>query len=412
MKIKSIYISIMVASTFSVMAAPTKVSFLHSVNGDVVKAFEQRVEEYSGSNENVDVSISFLAGDAYKTKLQALLLSHSKPDLVWTWGGGNYAERARNGQYRDVTDDVQDIIASLPKSAIDAYSVDGRVYGLPLYSNPTALFYNRGLLKKAGVDESELETWEGYLGAIDKLKAANITPIALGGGNIWPANFYFSYLAMRIGGADVFNVALEEGFDSPVFLEAAKQLQRLAKSKPFQPGHMSMDADTAWGYFGNQNAAMLLQGEWAYKLQKQFSVNGEGVPAGDLGLARFPMIEGGKGHPTDIIAGMDGIAFTNSASDEAVNFARYFSSEDSQKMDALIGGMLPLNPEATLNVQDPVMLKMAQTTSQSQNVHGFVDQLLGANLGGVFNDVSASLISGTAEPEEAVRVLQEEWLLR
>ena len=42
---------------------------------------------------------------------------------------------------------------------------------------------------------------------VKKLKAANITPIAVGEGDKWPGHFWWVYLAMRMGGKAAFDAA-------------------------------------------------------------------------------------------------------------------------------------------------------------------------------------------------------------
>ncbi len=65
------------------------------------------------------------------------------------------------------------------------------------------------------------------LADVQKLKDAGITPIRLGAGDKWPAMFWYAYLALRIGGADVMQqAAVDHNFNDPAFLEGGKKLQR------------------------------------------------------------------------------------------------------------------------------------------------------------------------------------------
>ena len=45
-------------------------------------------------------------------------------------------------------------------------------------------------------------TWTDFLAACDKLKAAGITPLAVGSKNQWPAQYWFDYLVSRTAGPD------------------------------------------------------------------------------------------------------------------------------------------------------------------------------------------------------------------
>ena len=71
---------------------------------------------------------------------------------------------------------------------------------MPFEVGEVAFYYNKELFEKAGVKAEDIKTWDDFLAAVKKLKAAGITPIVVGAGEKWPMHFYYSYLVMRIGG--------------------------------------------------------------------------------------------------------------------------------------------------------------------------------------------------------------------
>ena len=89
---------------------------------------------------------------------------------------------------------------TMAPTAVDAFKVDGKVVGVPFEVGEVAFYYNKKLFEKAGVKAEDIKTWDDFLGAVKKLKAAGITPIVVGAGEKWPMHFYYSYLVMRIGG--------------------------------------------------------------------------------------------------------------------------------------------------------------------------------------------------------------------
>ena len=68
--------------------------------------------------------------------------------------------------------------------------------GMPAWS---ASGTTRPCSAKAGISAPPA-TWTAFLDDVKKLKAANITPIAVGEKDKWPGHFYWVYLATRIGG--------------------------------------------------------------------------------------------------------------------------------------------------------------------------------------------------------------------
>lgn len=85
--------------------------------------------------------------------------------------------------------------------------VDGKPYGIPMRgTQPVLLFHNKKALDKAGVKPPK--TWDELLDAVGKLKNAGVTPIALGGGDVWPTQMWFQYLYDRVAGPGLFEKAV------------------------------------------------------------------------------------------------------------------------------------------------------------------------------------------------------------
>ena len=183
-------------------------------------------------------------------------------------------------------------------TAVDAFKVDGKVVGVPFEVGEVAFYYNKKLFEKAGVKAEEIKSWDDFLGAVKKLKAAGITPIVVGAGEKWPMHFYYSYLVMRIGGdtalADA-KAGKNGGFKNATFVEAGKRLRELAALEPFQPGYLSTKHTESAGIFGDGKAAMDLMGQWLLGMQGPNSASGKGLPEEDIGILSFPIVPGRQG---------------------------------------------------------------------------------------------------------------------
>ena len=124
----------------------------------------------------------------------------SRPALFYSWGGGVMQAQVKAGFLKDITADVARRRAE--PVADRGRGLQGRRQGLrrAVRHRRGAFFYNKKLFAKAGVKAEDIKTWDDFLGAVKKLKAAGITPIVVGAGEKWPMHFYYSYLVMRIGG--------------------------------------------------------------------------------------------------------------------------------------------------------------------------------------------------------------------
>ncbi|MGQ7847394.1 ABC transporter substrate-binding protein [Granulosicoccus sp. 3-233] len=375
---------------------------------DIAKSFEE-------ANPGISVNLEYIANEAYKTKLPTLLQSDARPDAFYSWGGLTLSEQAEAGFTKDISTIVsEDLKASIPDGTLDAFRVDGKLVGLPLYVSDVLFWVNTRLTEKAGVDHKAIETWDDFLEAVKTLKAAEITPIIVGGQDKWPLHFYWSYLALRMGGGDALPMAVSgegENFTSKPFVEAGEKFVELIELEPFQPGFMSANFDTAGTLFSNDEGAFHLMGGFTYPgIIKQAE---EGAPLTDetLDVISFPTVEGGAGGDVTL-GGVNGYVVTPGAPDETVAYLEYMLSIDNQRKGGASGFWLPIVEGSQDAIENPFFRKQADDVAAASHHQIYLDQYLGASVGATVNDISADLAAGATTPEEAAEQIQEAWDFR
>jgi raffinose/stachyose/melibiose transport system substrate-binding protein len=393
------------------VVANTIVSIVHVQESAVARALWDRIaKDYEAEHKGVTVQFKYTPGESYKEKLPTELQSDSRPDIVYSWGGGVMDAQNQAGFLKDITAESAPFEANLAQTAVDAFKVDGKTVGVPFDTGLVGFYYNKDLFKKAGVNAEAIKTWDDFLGAVKALKAAGITPIINGTGDKWPMHFYYSYLIMRIGGENALTNAKagkNGGFKNSTFVEAGKRLRDLAALEPFQAGHLTTKYSEAAGMFGDGKGAMQLMFELLPVMQGPSSSNGKGLPEDDIGIFAFPTIPGGKGKATDTLGGVHGFLVTKSAPPEAVDFLKFFSQEKYAKEAAASGGYIPIYKGTAAAITDPLFRQVAEILSQTTYHQNFLDQDLGPSVGRVINDVSVSVAEGKITPEAAAAAIQE-----
>ena len=182
--------------------AETDITILHVNNNVAATALWDRIAaDYEKEHPGVKVQFKYLENEAFKAKLPTMLQSDdSRPSAFYSWGGGVMQAQDKAGFLRGHIRGSRRQRENLASTANEAFKVDGKAVGVPYEVGEVAFFYNKKLFEKAGVKAEDIKTWDDFLGAVKKLKAAGITPIVVGGGEKWPMHFYYSYLVMRIGG--------------------------------------------------------------------------------------------------------------------------------------------------------------------------------------------------------------------
>jgi raffinose/stachyose/melibiose transport system substrate-binding protein len=392
--------------------AETDITILHVNNNAAATSLWDRIAaDYEKEHPGVKVQFKYLENEAFKAKLPTMLQSDdSRPSAFYSWGGGVMQAQDKAGFLRDISAEVAATEKNLASTADEAFEVDGKAVGVPYEVGEVAFFYNKKLFEKAGVKAEDIKTWDDFLGAVKKLKAAGITPIVVGAGEKWPMHFYYSYLVMRLGGehalADA-KAGKDGGFKNATFVEAGERLRELAALEPFQPGYLQTSHAQSAGIFGDGKAAMDLMGQWVLGMQGPSSTNGKGLAPEDIGIFSFPIVPGGKGKATDVLGGINGFLVTKTAPKETVDFLNFFSQEKYAKEAAATGGYIPVYKGAEAAIKDPLVKHLADDLAVTTYHQNFFDQDLGPSVGRVINDISVAVAAGEMKPEAAAAAIQD-----
>jgi raffinose/stachyose/melibiose transport system substrate-binding protein len=396
--------------------AQNTVKVLRLTGTDAFPAWFDGVAAKFTEETGIPVDVQELENEDFKKKLPTLLQTSEAPHIFYSWGGGVFVEQATSGATRDVTALMSDeFLATQSAAGTNAFTFDGQIMGVASQVSQVGIFYNKDLVTQAGIDVSTIKTWDDFLAAVQTVKDAGITPIAVGGADKWPLHFYWSYLAMRMAGQEGMAAAKAgegAGFADEAFVAAGEQFKRLIDLEPFQEGFSAATYNVASGYFGDGKAAFHLMGDWDIGAQAGNSASGEGLSEEQLGFINFPAVEGGAGRATDTLGGINGWVFSKDAPDEAVQFMQYFANAANQLEAGKEDLYIPMAVGADAGLSNPIRAQISRNVAESQWHQIFLDQDLGASVGGVVNDISLQLATGDIDPQSAAELIQEAWELR
>jgi raffinose/stachyose/melibiose transport system substrate-binding protein len=397
--------------TAGAAAAETTIKWLHlEVNPTQVKIWEEVARDFEAKNPGVKVEMQFLENEAYKAKLPTVLQSKDRPHIIYSWAGGVLKSQIEAGVLEDITAPLSGYKDNLAPAAVSAFTFDGKNYGIPYAQSQVGFFYNKELMAKANVDGAKIKTWDDLLEAVKKLKAAGVTPLMAGGADKWPLHFYWTNLAVRVGGRTAFEAALRGengGFEGETFVKSGQLFKQLVDLQPFQNGFLGFKNPQAVGAFGDGKAAMTLAISIVGQQQRALAADKKGISDDNLGWFDFPTVAGGKGDPSDTLGGINGWLVTKGAPKEAVAFLKSFVSLEVQKRLAAGNFLIPVYKGADEGLANPLIRNVAQNLAKSKYHQNFYDQSLGPSVGRVVNDVTAEIAGGSMTPEAAAKTIQE-----
>ncbi|SFF82379.1 ABC transporter substrate-binding protein [Blastococcus tunisiensis] len=310
---------------------------------------EASIERFNEGSDAGELELATFGNDPYKQRLRVAIGSPNAPDLFFNWGGGNLKEYVDAGEVEDLTsllDENPELRDAFLPSVLAGAELDGKNYGLPMRGmQPVMMFYNDAVLESAGVEVPE--TWDDLLAAVDALKAAGVTPIALAGTQAWTELMWIEYILDRVGGPEVFQAIRdgEEGaWEDPAVLEALTMLRELIDRGAFGNDFASVGYDVggASTILAQGGAGFHLMGSWEYT--NQLNDSPEFVEAGDLGWATFPAIEGGEGDPSNLVGNVSNFYSLTSSSENKEAAREYLATaltDDEYISDLIAAGDVP-----------------------------------------------------------------------
>ncbi|MFD4661647.1 ABC transporter substrate-binding protein [Kitasatospora sp. NPDC058444] len=316
------------------------------VYGDAANKVEKQIVEAFNRTSGVKAVLDTVPGADYQQKLQTVINTPRAPDVFFNWGGGSIRPFVK----ADLLLPLGGFIAEDPglkdnflPSVFNSAVVDGKPYGVPMRgTQPVLLFHNKKVLADAGLTPPR--TWDELLDATRALKAKGITPIALGGGDRWPALMWLEYLYDRVAGPGLFQRALSgdrtawESEDSRKALAALKHL--------VDAGAFGSNADSVKFTDGGSpalvakgKAAFELMGSWYYSTQQDANPD---FAASGLGYSAFPAVNGGKGDPADVVGNTNNfysVLKRTKHPDAVAAFLKLMYSEEFVKAQLAVGNL-------------------------------------------------------------------------
>ncbi|HWR85344.1 MAG TPA: extracellular solute-binding protein [Rhodoglobus sp.] len=394
----------------------TTIVWWHNGTGEPLLGFwEDVAAEFEEANPGVNVEVTaYQNEELQRTLIPNQLRTGSGLDLFQQWGGGELNAQVEAGYVMDISDLAADEIEAVGPT-VSGWQVEGATYGLPFSYGIEGFWYNKDLFAQAGITETPT-TLDDLYAAIDALKAANITPIAVGAGDGWPAAHYWYNFALKSCSPEILQTARDElDFDDPCFVEAGDLLEEFIATDPFQEGFLATTAQqgagSSAGLLATGQVAMELMGHWNPGVMggilAEESGNEDATPPEFLGWFNFPAIEGADGDPTAALGGGDGFSCSAWAPPECVELLQYISSPEVQSRFGEIGAGVPVTAGSESSVADPNLQLVLEGRDSASYVQLWFDTTFGPTVGGAMNEGIVSLFGGQGSADEIVTRMKD-----
>ncbi|MGI8879751.1 MAG: ABC transporter substrate-binding protein [Jatrophihabitans sp.] len=336
-------------------------------------AFVQKiVDGFNSTHDNITVKLTIVPAANYVQKFGAAAAGGSAPDiasidLVYV------PYFAKQGALSDLSSTANGLSFkdTLSPAHMQAGKLDGKQYALPFSADASVLFYNKGLLKKAGLDPaSPPKTFADIKTAADKITA-------LGGGN---TGFY---LSGACGGCNAFAFLPSIWAAGGDLLQGdlGKQTASVSDSAPLKTllqflhgmqsaGDIAPSAKTDNGAqalqpFESGKVGMFVSGSFAYASIKQ------AAPKLDVGAIN---LYDATGSAYSSFAGGDDVAIPAGSKhkEQAKTFLTWLLQTDAQTKYLANQGVIPIRSDVSASDYagtGPVQKVLADALNKGKSVY-------------------------------------------
>lgn len=231
------------------------------------KALKKIMSDFEAANPGNKVKLETRSVDEHKSALRIAATSKAGPDIYYMWAGlglgGEYVKGGLSAPLDDYYKKYKWSDSLLPLA--DAYSnlyPPGK-HGVPYQLNGEALYYNKALFKKAGIEQAPT-TYDELVATAEKLKKAGIPAITFGGSVNWHVMRLMDAILETKCGAkthDALKAMSVKWATTPCATESFKELHKWTTQYFLRP-FMSYDQAQSRRLFVSGKAAMMYEGDW------------------------------------------------------------------------------------------------------------------------------------------------------
>lgn len=257
---------VMLLSIFALTACDDKnsdevtITFANfNASGGHEKDLDAMYEEFKKVYPNITVKIETMGFDDYFTAMQTRVAGGTAPDC-YELNIENFASYSSKGKLAEVTG-VD--LTQINDTALSAFNVNGKQYGLPGCFSNVLLFYNKDLFDKAGQSYPTKDwTWDDVQVASEAIR--KLSPDTYGIMAPLTYNEFFKVVA-QFGGSLLNSDKTQFTINTEANLKAAEMMVNRVTKSNVQPTEAQLGGMGDWDLFQAGRLGMLPTGIWAFQ---------------------------------------------------------------------------------------------------------------------------------------------------
>jgi len=357
-----------------------------------------------------DVKFQLYApSDVYQQKVRVGAQTNSLPDVYGILGDArDLASFVEAGHVENLTTALGEGAGSWKESfyeealntsrftATNVYNVPAGIYGIPIDVTTIPFIYNKKLFAKAGLNpDVPPATWDQFLEAGKKLKAAGVTGFTSGWAESWLIFSLATDLAFNLMGEEKVMSTFrgETPYTDPQWVEVLGAFKKMKEAGFMDPSLVTLGNKSAEQAFSSERSGITFNGSWAVNVYAGMNPTLEYAPM------RPPALN--PANPSPVWGGAGSVFLVNGKSerrDASVEFLKWLSQKEQAGFLAAETKNLPAVKDVGGNVS-PILAQFAALMKDSIHPNRFS---VGEDpkVQEVFNKGIQSILIGEKTPEQ------------
>jgi len=300
---------------------------------DEADYMQKIIDNFNGKNSDIEVKLNTISNNnnEYNTKIMNNLSSGATMDIYSMNGTASLGLYASRNQLVDLTARIREAnlnIGAYGPSYQDTIQVltDGVYYALPYRISQYALFYNKSIFDREGIDYPTQMTWDEYAELARRLTHGEGAYKQWGG-------YFADWITPPLGALQKGSTILDDNLDD--VKDWLSYLDRIFYQDQSHMSYKQMKAESVdfIKQFESGNIAMLVNGEWTVNMLNSDIANGKTDIDFDMALLPLPL--GVRDSTT--VGGVSTFIGINPASqyqDAAFRFLQFVTGEEGGEIIA------------------------------------------------------------------------------
>ena len=388
-----------------------KITFLHKyADPKYTPYFDEVIAAYKAANPKVEIEVIAETDQGVKDKLKVMAAANTLPDVYFSWAGDYTKKFVRGNLAKDLSGDVTGAWKdSFTPAALDAYTYDGKLYGVPFTLDAKYIVYNKKMFADNGIEVPK--TLEDLLAACDAFKAKGIAdPMAFGNQYGWPAIHFMTqlnpYYVPPETLAKDYDPATGE-FADPGYLKALEAFADI-NSRCLTPGANGIAHENAQANFLNSKSPM----HYIEAVEFQVLTEAGGAPAelaANWDFMKLPPPATVPGDAGALTGAPDGFLVNPSSQNlpVAIDFLKYLTSLDNaQKLTKMLGWLSPVSGSATADNTFPQNVQVVEDIKNASSMAIWLDTVTHIDVANAYLNGVQAMLDGTKTASDVVADVQ------